>query len=675
MIPGLLKLALLYVLVLGGGHRIASRLPPADILERWLMTAAFGFAQLLATIQLLSLFHRLGGYELLLTNAAITAITFAATRSCPAISIPCRLDAARAAAFFRAHPLSVLLLAVAVASVIGSAGAGMLIYPMTDIYHYTMPLFWKQHASMLPFPCYDPRLIGVVFGSEGVCFPGFLYLNSGAICAWVTGLGALMSIWIVTAIARRLGASMPATLSAGALLAGFGPVSTALFGAMADMILPAMWFGGSVYFLLGSRDHGEINRLKLGCSLLCLMLACATKNIVLLQAPSWLLIAFLWHGRQLFSWKAVGSAAAWGVPALLASGFVWSYASNLRWYGTIKGGRELQETVSTELHPRAVWTRIARGVVTITTDVIWLPQRFRESYASMSVSAVKALGGLEQLNEDRGFYSFTIDGPRPGRAMGPLGFAFLVPGVLAGFTCLLPHKRGGLGRDNPWKLPVGLGLLTVGSFATCYVVMRWQCIGLNRMMLSCVIAGLPLSALLLERRTGRIIALVLMTICLGMYGVSGLGSTLRRLDLRDRNWVASKITRLQADHSFQADYRWHDGTAGSLTVREDYTRREFYELVFSRLKQPSVVGLIGSFNTEGYYAFGPDYSNRVVSLIDSRAPEQIIKPAPEVGFIIVELQELAGLDRAMLPEFETWLEVTRSGKPVFLVLKRRAAQR
>lgn len=673
MIFGLIKLVLLYLFLLGSGVRIVSRLPLAVRLERWLMTLAFGTAQQLLSIQLLSLFHLLTDDWLFWLNAALTGAVFLATRSRPATSlVHAPAPAGQISVFVRAYPLEALMLALAVVSVIASAVTGGLIYPFTDIYHYTTPLFWKQHASILPFPAYDPRLIGIVFGSEGVCFPSFLYLRSGAACAWVSGLAGLMSIWIVFAVARQLGASTPAAACAGALLAGLGPVSVSLFGAMADMLLPGMWFGGSVYFLLASRggERGEIQLLPFGCAILCLTLACGTKNIVLLQVPSWLAVAAFWHGRRLFAWKALGVMTVWGLLGLVVSGVVWSYGSNLKWFGSIKGGKELQETVSTEMRPRAIWTRVVRGTVMTALDVIWVPQRFGESYSNVCVKAVQLFGGLERLDEDQSFFSFTEDGPRPGRALGPLGIAFFMPGIVAGLSLRFRRKDAAADANRRFPAAGAMALLTAGSFLTCYVVLRWQSIGMSRMMVSCVMAGMPLTALLLEKRPAKLLALVLLTASLGMYGISGSGRAVRRLDLAERSWVAARIARLQRDHFVQVDYRWQDGAAGSLRVREDYTRREFYQLLFSRLREPAVVGLIGSFNAEGFYAFGPAHSNRVVSLVDSRAPNLQIKPPPQVEFIVAELEEIWGLDAEALRDFDLWLEVTRAGKAVFAVFRR-----
>lgn len=671
---GLTKLVLLYLLVLGSGVRIVSRLPLVGRLDWWLMTLAFGASQLLLSIQLLSLFQQLTGYAMLWLNAALTGGVFLATRSWPAAPlVRAPAPGVQMSVFARAHPLESLMVTLAVVSVIASAVTGGLIYPFTDIYHYTMPLFWKQHASILPFQAYDPRLIGVVFGSEGLCFPSFLFIQSGTACAWMAGLAGLMSIWIVIAVAQQLGASKPAAVCAGALLAGLGPVSVSLFGAMADMLLPGMWFGGSVYFLLASRDreNGEIQLLPLGCSILCLTLACGTKNIALLQVPSWLTVATFWHGRRLFGRKALGIMTAWGLSSLVVSGVAWSYASNLKWFGTIKGGRELQGTVSTEMHPRAIWTRIARGTVMMAFDVIWVPQRFSETYANVCARAVQVFGGLERLDEDRDFFSFTEDGPRPGRGLGPLGIAFFLPGLVVGLARSFRRKNASAEVDRRFPPAGALAILTLGSFLTCYVVLRWQSIGINRMMLSCVMAGMPLTALLLEKRWAKLLALVLLTISLGMYGVSGSGQAVRRLDLAGRSWMAARIASLQRNHFLQVEYRWRDEAASSLRVREDYTRRELYQLLFSRLREPAVVGLIGSFNAEGFYAFGPKYSNRVVSLVDSRVPNQQMKPPPQVEFIIAELQEIEGLDAEVLRDFDLWLEVTKAGKPVFAVFKRR----
>ena len=671
---GIAQCILLYALLLGSGVIIASRLSLRTLIGCILMIFAFGTAQLLLSIQFLSLFRQLNETSLLLLNIFVCAALWLALRKRPKLwRHDSKSRLVEGLSFAKANRLEASILSLAAASVLASSLVASFTYPFGDIYHYTMPLFWRQHASILPFPVHDPRVIGVVFGSEGVCFPGFLYARSGAICSVVSGAAALMSIWLVIAISRQLGASPRASTCAGAMIAGFGPVSVALFGAAADVLLSAMWFSASVYFLLASRrfDKSGPQSLELACSVFCLLLGCGTKNVVLLQGPSWLLAALLLHGRQLFNLTSLRTLVATGVLGLVASGVMWSYISNAAWFGDFRGGRELKDTVSTDMQPRAIWTRTLRAAVTTALDVIWLPSRWRESYSNVVVRTVRSLGGSDQLREDHGFYSFAEPGPRPGMGIGLLGPCVFIPGVLAPlFGCFLGKKYR---ASAPPAFPTAavLALLTLGSFVTICIVLRWQSIGTTRLMTSALVAAVPLTALLLDRTWMRLPAMALLVACLGLYSFAGAGNAIWRLDLAERSPVHATIARLQNDHSLTVDYRWWDGRTGSLKLREDFTRRQIYEFMFTRMTQPTAIAFAGSFNTEAFYLFGEGFSNRVSSLVDSRKQQTLLPPPSGTQYVVLDESDFTTSERTLFNDFEAWLEVRQEGKPFFFVFKKR----
>jgi len=671
---GIAQCFLLYALLLGSGVIIASRLSLRTLIGCILMIFAFSTAQLLFSIQFLSLFRQLNETSLLLLNIVVCAALWLALRKRPKLwRHDSKSGLVEGLSFAKANRLEASILSLAAASVLVSSLVASFTYPMGDIYHYTMPLFWRQHASILPFPAHDPRVIGVVFGSEGVCFPGFLYARSGAICSVVSGAAALISIWLVIAISRQLGASPRASTCAGAMIAGFGPVSMALFGAAADVLLSAMWFSASVYFLLASRRYDKSGPppLELACSVFCLLLGCGTKNVVLLQGPSWLLAALLLHGRQLFNSTSLRTMVATGVVGLIASGVLWSYISNASWFGDFRGGRELKDTVSTDMKPRAIWTRTLRAAVTTALDVIWLPSRWRESYSNGVVRTVRSLGGSDQLPEDHGFYSFAEPGPRPGMGIGLLGPCVFIPGVMASLFIGFRGKK--IRTSDPPVFPsaAALALLTLGSFVTICIVLRWQSIGTTRLMVTALAAGAPLAALLLDRIWIRLPAMALLVACLGLYSVSGAGNAIRRLDLAERSTALAAISRLQNDHSMRVDYRWWDGKAGSLKLREDFTRRQTFQFMFTRLQQPTTIAFAGSFNTEAFYLFGEGFSNRVFSLVDSRKRPALLTPPPEIQYVVVDEVDFSAPAKKVLDEFELWLEITQASQPFFTVFKRR----
>jgi len=252
--------------------------------------------------------------------------------------------------------------------------------------------------------------------------------------------------------------------------------------------------------------------------------------------------------------------------------------------------------------------------------------------------------------------------------LGPIVFWPAVAGALIGFFRRSPTVQTG---RRLFPACVALAVLTLGSFLTCYIVLRWQSIGPTRMMISCLVPGAPLVALMLGRTWVRLTAFALLTGCIVVYSISGLGVAVRRLDLKDRFWLAAKISRLQNEHSASVDYRWQDGPAGVLLLREDYSEREVYQLLFSRIPQPAVIGLVGSFWTESFNLFGAGFSNKVVCLTDSRHPEQLLRPTADVEFIVVDKRELRDSEVSQFEGFDPWFEARIATRPLVIAFKKR----
>src|SRR5262249_40305469 len=151
--------------------------------------------------------------------------------------------------------------------------------------------------------------------------------------------------------------------------------------------------------------------------------------------------------------------------------------------------------------------------VLIAYDTIWLPRIARSKYASLCEATVKALGGKKELAEDDEYYYFKDKAIVPSKGLGLLGIAFFLPGVmLACARCFRGGSFGHFFESGPRFNMTLLVLMTIGSFFICHLVLRWQSIGMLRLMFPFVVAGAPLAALLLEKRCLRLPAVVLLVI-------------------------------------------------------------------------------------------------------------------------------------------------------------------
>jgi len=180
---------------------------------------------------------------------------------------------------------------------------------------------------------------------------------------------------------------------------------------------------------------------------------------------------------------------------------------------------------------------------------------------------------------------------------------------------------------------------------------------------------MPLAALLCERAWVRFAGAALLIISLGMYCTAGLGIAFRRLKTDDRFGLAKKITSLQRDRSMAVEYRWQEGPPVSIRLREEFTHRELHQLFLSRIPEPAVIGMNGRCIAESYDLFGQGYSNRVVSLADTRTPHRLLMPLA-VDYIVLEEPAPAPIDAQTSAQFDLFFEAKDSGRTILTVLKR-----
>lgn len=669
----------LYALVLFSGTVLASDLELRGALGKLLMAITFASAQLLLSIQVLSLFRHLNGPALLLLNAAFSVLigTVVLTRRRVRLISEFRQFATYPGELLRLiskHPRESITLAVTFAIVVWFVVLAFAMFPMADTYHLAMPIFWKQHATILPYPVANPRLTSVVFASEALCFPSQLYLNTDVMIPALSGAVILLIIWILIALAVRVGASLRAAICAGVTLMGYGSAAIyPLTGGAPDMLIVGMWFAASLYFLLESRSSGAVDSTTLGCSVLCLLMACGTKTVVVLQLPAYALASVLLLGRELARWRVVRTIVLWGAAGLICSSVLWSYTSNLLWFGTFRGHVVLSETASTDMRPASVWTRIGRGSITSLLDPVWLPGSYLPAYTGTIRTLVRWTGAQAELPEDQTYYAFSDESLRPGKGMGLVGLFVLVPGLIVG--TILCFRRPSHCAENVNRRKAVLALLVVlsGSILTFYAVLRWQQVGLTRMMLPILVAGIPLCGLLLDNRRWRVISLALVLLSVALYSVYGIAMAARRIQISPTSKLAQALSRIQRDRSIQAEYQWQGEAPGILNIRESYTLREVYQFFLSRVPAPASIGVIGDTNTEEYFLFGKGLPNKLIPLVDCRTPGRLL-PVPEyVDYIVVQDYDIDGVVLRNYPGFELWLRVQQESKTILAGLRRRSA--
>jgi hypothetical protein len=302
-------------------------------------------------------------------------------------------------------------------------------------------------------------------------------------------------------------------------------------------------------------------------------------------------------------------------------------------------------------------------------DVIWLPASCQKSYANLCLQTVKLLGGRELIPEDVGFYSFRAEDIRPRNSFGPLACLILVPSVvITGSLCLLSFRSRANSKRN---IAAGiLLLLTIAGFVTYHVLLRWQTIGIGRLMLPCLVTGVPLAAFMMERTWARALGLPLFAGVLLAYSSFGFGVAMRRVTASEKSWLTAQVSKLQRSHNMTLEWEWKGEPMQSQEIKEGYTKREIVRQLLSRLPNPTSFGLIGTNNAEGYYLFGDDFLNKVVSMSDSRAELRFLSPPDDIEFIVAEDFEPQAIPPEALRGFELLARVSSHGKTVLAVFQR-----
>jgi hypothetical protein len=629
---------LVYILCALSGWSVERGMGIDSLVKRVMVITAVAAAQIIFLVELLSIFRALNGPALLIATVVLTGIVvWARWKSIRAANGNWRGLVNDRWQEFRNAPKDILSIALCVSGLgllLIVSSTGCILTPWNDSYHFEMPIFWMQHQTIFPFPVYNPRIPALSFLSEATQLPGYLYARSiytTVIAALVTGV---VSLWTVFALARRVGASCTIALATAALAVGLTAFSSNFQQSAAEMFLAGTFVGGSLLFIFDLKKSPRPAR-DIGWSVFLFAMACGAKNSTTLLGPAYLIVlgaACIRTSGSLFLRKVAGTVAVAGFIGLICSGVAWNYIANKVWFGKDGLPRLISETVSHNFRPREIWTRQIRGLVQLVADSIWAPKSLRAPYATSVEATTKVLGAQQALREDAAFYFFD---PAPARGYGLIGGLILVPALAVGIIRAVRASRRPKAMADECFAIAALTFLAIAAFVMVHLVLRWQSLGLLRLMFPFAVLGAPLAALLLQRKLIRAAALFLLLITAALVFVYSIGMVARRLDIADRP-VVNKIARLQNDRSYIARYHWAGKDPAELRVREDYTQREIHKLILSGLQQPATIGIIGHGNTESLYLFGHRFQNRLVPLVDCREEEKILDlSAKDLDYIVV----------------------------------------
>jgi len=640
----MIALVFIYVLLLLSAVRFESQFLLNSLLERVVAVFTLAAVLLVLLIQVLSLVGSLAGGPLLWAVLVVAAASMAASRLRPATAgrlswrslfTQWRMEAAGQKESWLV--LGVLTLAGGLMVIYCVLGACMI--PLDDIYHYEMPLFWIQNHSLGSFVASNPRINTTAFVDAAMVLPGYLYGRSGLMFAVVTLIAGILSLGIVVSLARKLGCSRLAAAGAGGLLLGFSIFALPFLTVSAASYLAGLWVGASLMFLMGCQGaSGPLSKeqtARLGFSVLCFLMACGSKNTTVFLAPFYLVGLGLCLKRRLFGKRIVLVVAVAGALGLLGSGTAWNYIHSTLWYGNPQGPPYMRLLLSKELNLRSVWTRVARGATLMVFDVLWIPPSAREVYGTICQKTVRAAGGNMKLGEDEFFFDFDKERISTRSACGLVGMVFLVPAMFVGAR-RMAGLGGSAGKTIPaHRLNIGLLLLFgLGYFLMCHMFLRWQSIGLWRLMPAFPLLGAPLIGLVMERRACQAAALLVVALSSILFLTYDAGMMARRFATNTDSAFFKRLASLSKPHGFTVECQWNNEAPQELLVQEDYGSRKIPLAFMERVEPSTVIAFVGGANSTAYAFFGRDFSNQVVPLVDIRKPDQLLAPPDNAQYLV-----------------------------------------
>jgi hypothetical protein len=676
----MIELIFIYILCFVSAAGVESRFPLNNLLERILVVLTLVAAQLILAVQLLSLFHFLTGGGLLLACLGFALAGWGTTCVWPSPSGRLSWKTVLTKNWaemvgIKEHWPAFRLLTFGAGLIALNSLLGAFMIPLDDSYHFEKPLFWIQNRSIAPFVASNPRINVTSLADAALCLPGYLYCRSGLMFAVITFCAGIMSLGVVFSLARKLGCSWSAAACASVLTLGFSGFALSFLSVSVAFYLAALWGGASLLFLMECQSDSatlSTERLtRLGFSVACFLMACGAKNTTIFLAPFFLVGLAICVRRFLFKKKAVLVLAASGTLGLLCSGTAWNYIANIKWYGNPQGPPYMQEHLSRELNFRSVWTRLARGTTLLAFDFLYVPASARDAYGTICQKAVRIIGGKNELSEDADYYSFQKEKIAPRSACGLVGVFCLLPALVVSVRRMTGKgDRAGKVVESFHRINIALLLLFgFGYFLICHTLLRWQSIGLWRLMPVFPVIAAPLLGLLMERFRGQLAALLLVVFSTLLFLTFDAGIMARRFASLDDCRFLKKLTNSGRQHAFKVECQWTNEPPQDLLVREDYSSRQIEQKFMERVDRATTIAFVGDVNSDAYYLFGRDFSNTVIPLNDSRNLGQLLAPPENAKYLVFGERYKIDADKIAWASSRGYLlvfQALRENEPVFM---------
>jgi hypothetical protein len=249
------------------------------------------------------------------------------------------------------------------------------------------------------------------------------------------------------------------------------------------------------------------------------------------------------------------------------------------------------------------------------------------------------MGGKDRLAEDDevGGYDFDRDTMSPRTGFGLVGIIFIPLALVAAL-----RRMRGTGNLTKTTTPVqrrNIAILLIcglGCILMCHIFLRWQSIGLWRLMPSIPVMAAAICGLGLEKFRYQLAALLVVGCSTLVFFTYDAGMMARRFEWMDNNWYLKKISASARQHGRRFEYQWVNEPRQDLFIREDYMCSQISQKFMERVDHGATIGFEGDANSLVYYLFGADFSNRVVPLNDATDPDRLSPPPEDAKYLVFE---------------------------------------
>jgi hypothetical protein len=127
-----------------------------------------------------------------------------------------------------------------------------------------------------------------------------------------------------------------------------------------------------------------------------------------------------------------------------------------------------------------------------------------------------------------------------------------------------------------------------------------------------------------------------MTLQITFFSLFYLAFSTKMSGFKVENAILKNLESFFPDRSRIVEYKVEGKKKYVIKEKQNLTNRTIYNEFLKKIKPGSTIGVIGNVNTEVFFLFGQDFSNRVIPLVDCRMPDRVLEIGKNIDFIVID---------------------------------------